>query len=165
MNWNIYSTVDALLTVSLTDHDMCTQLSVCTYCFAFYFFSPNTHFHTSTKSTHLCFEALWRILLVASEALNALASYFPASFYFIFTRLLYPSHSLAPTLPSPPSFRATHGVHVHPRCLVRLHCHPPLLTIILLALCSEHILSVTPLYEEDAIPIYQMRTLRLGNIL
>lgn len=126
------------------------------------FFSPNTHFHTSTKSTHTC----------ALKRCGAFYGGFPGPQHpglVLPSQLLFPSRllrsslatSLSTTLPN----LAWSSRSSHPGCLVRLRpsSHPPSLTITPLAPCSKHTLSVTPLCE-DATPVYQMRTLRLGNI-
>ena len=75
MTWSIDNTVDTFQISRLADHNAFTQLLVCTYYFAFYFFffPPNTHFHMSTKSTHLSFGGAVGRFVVAFKVLNTLA--------------------------------------------------------------------------------------------
>lgn len=81
-NWNSSSTADALLILSLTNHNVFTQLSVCTYYFAFYFFFQ-IHISIHQQSTHLCFGSAVEHFMAALKVLDTtLASSFPASFYF-----------------------------------------------------------------------------------
>lgn len=124
------------------------------FCILFYF-PEHTFPHVNKVHTPV----LWRAVehfTVAFKVLNNLDSYFSANFYFPLTWYAHPTFFLSPT------FLPIHRVHVHPWCWVLFTCpsfHPPFLTVITLTLCSKHILSVTPLSEKDAFPIYQMRTL------
>ena len=135
MNWNIYSAADALLILSLTDHNVCAQLSVRTYYFTFYFFFPKYTFPYIDK-VHT--PVPWRAVehfAVVSKALNNLALHFPAPAFTYHSPVTPISHSSLDTSLSTVLPNRTR-VHVHPECLVRLcpSSHPPFLTII--PLCS-----------------------------
>lgn len=147
------------------DHNAFIQLSVCTYYFTFFFSFPQTHISICQQRPHTCpLEELWSILWSLSRSSTPWPH--PSQPTFISTHLLQPSCIPAGPTPSPGSFQPTHLVHVHPWrwVLVRLcsSSHPPFLTIPPTALCSKHMIAVTPLCEE-AIPICQ-RPRKLRNV-
>lgn len=149
---------------------MFTQLSVCTYYFAFYFFFQ-IHISIHQQNPHTC-------VLKWCGAFNGS---FQSPRY---PGLILPSQVLFPTqadrpIPHPslttslptinfhyPSNSYMEFMFIWGWVLVRLcpSSHPLFLTIISLALFSKYIISIIPLYEKGAIPIYQMGTLRLRNI-
>lgn len=157
MNWDIYSPARALWSLRLAGHNELTQLSVCAYSFAFFFFfSKHTFPYVNKIHTPVLLKShrgFYGDFQGPQQPGVTLASQLSFSTH----RYIHPAFWLDGLPPHHPS-----SPHIEFRFIPDAggwSSHPPSLTM-----CSQHMLSVTLLYKEDDVPICQMRTLRLRNV-